>query len=163
MYLHDLFSLSLSLSLSSCLFYRFCHDPCFQSSLLVLPYNPENKISVAAVLKLDLYAGIKVLTRLGTQLDNFKERAGFTISYHKPLPMSELYEESSTVKCIKSWVDDETSSIPPTWNNFFQILREPTMNLSDIADDIDRYLESTAQKEQSEQKRDSELCMLNYV
>ena len=124
----------------------------------MLPYSPDGKLSVAAVVKLDLHAGFHVLSKLSAKLDSFKEKAGFSISQNKPLPMSDLYKESSVVKCIQSWVDDETPFVSPTWKNFFQILKE--LKLRDVADEIDRYLKSTAQKQQLEQKRDSELCMV---
>lgn len=129
-----------------------------QFVFLVLPYNPEGKLSVAAVVKLDLHAGFHVLAKLSANLDSFKEKAGFSISQNKPLLMPDLYKESSAVKCIQSWVDDEMPSLPPTWKNFLQILRE--LELSDVfADEIDHYLKSTAQKQQQqEQKQESELC-----
>ena len=107
---------------------------------------------MAAVVKLDLHAGVHVLAKLSAQFDSFKERAGFSISQNKPLLMQDLYKESSGVKCIQSWVDDEMFSLPPTWKNFLQILRE--LKLSDIADEIDRFLKSTAQIHE-EQKQDS--------
>ena len=77
--------------------------------ILVLPYNPEGKLSVVAVVKLDLHTGVHVLAKLSARFDSFKEKAGFFISQNKPLLMPDLYKEPSAVKCIQSWVDDETS------------------------------------------------------
>ena len=127
--------------------------------LIVLPYNPDGKISVTAVVKLDLYVGIGVLTKLSAKLDSFKEKAGFSISQNEPLPIPELYKESAAVKCIQCWVNDEKHSLPPTWNNFLQILQE--LKLGNIANEIDCYLQSTAQIQQPEPKRDSKLCMVD--
>ena len=110
---------------------------------------------MAAVVKLDLHIGISVLVKLSAKLDSFKERAGFSISQKNRLPILELYKESAAVKCIQCWVNDENPSLPPTWNNFFQILRE--LKLSDIANEIDRYLQTTSQIQQPEPYRDSEL------
>ena len=126
----------------------------------MLPYNPDGRISVAAVAKLDLHAGIGVLAKLSTKLDSFKERAGFSITQNNPLPIPELYKESAGVKCIQCWVNDEKPSLPPTWNNFLQILR--VLKLGDIANGIDHHLQSNAQIQQLEPKRDSELlCMVD--
>ena len=105
-----------------------------------------------AALKLELCAGVKVLTLLQSKLDKFKERAGFTITNKSQpmtktqasLPWSMEYKYSNpTMKCIMSWLEDENASLPPTWRNFFQILREPGMNLSDLADQIERHLTSS--------------------
>ena len=116
---------------------------------------------MAAVAKLDLHVGIGVLAKLSTNFESFKERAGFSITQNNPLPIPELYKESAGVKCIQCWVNDEKPSLPPTWNNFLQILR--WLKLGDIANEIDHYLQSTAQMQQPEPNRDSELCMLLYA
>ena len=116
-------------------------------SHIVVPYNPDNKISVSAVLKLELHYDIKVLTRLGLQLYAFKDRAGFSM-LPKPLPMADLYDVSLAANNIMNWVDDNSPSLPPTWRSFLQILREPGMNLSDIADQIESLLLSTTENQQ---------------
>ena len=132
--------------------------PTLNIFLIVLPYNPDGRISVAAVVKLDLHIGIDILTKLSTKLDSFKERAGFFITQKKPLPIPKLYKESEAVKCIQCWVYEENPFLLPTWNNFLQILRG--LKLGDIAHKIDHCLKSTAQIQQPESKRDSELlCM----
>ena len=113
---------------------------------------------MAAVAKLDLHIGISVLTKLSVQLDSFKERAGFSISQNTPFLMSDLYEASQTMKCIHSWVHSHMPFLSPTWKNFIQILRE--LKLGDVAAEIDHYIQSTAQTQQQEQIRDSELCMI---
>ena len=127
-------------------------------SSLVLPYNPDGKISVAAVIKLDLHIGIGVLVKLNAKFGSFKERAGFSISQNNPVPIPELYKDSEAVKCIQCWVNEEKPSLPPTWKNFLQILRE--LKLGDIANEIDHYLQSTSQIQQPEPKRDGELLCI---
>ena len=116
--------------------------------ILVVAYNPDGRISVQAVLKLERCANIKVLTQLQTsqkKLDKFKKRADFSLS-DKSLLLSNLYTDLlAALKCIKSCVDDEKASLPPTWRNFLTILREPRMNLADIADQIEGLLASTTE------------------
>ena len=135
--------------------------PILNIFLIVLLYNPDGRISVAAVVKLDLHVGIDVLAKLSTKVDSFKEKAGFSISQKEPLPIPELYKEPEAVKCIQCWVNEEMPSLPPTWNYFLQILRE--LKLGDVASKIDDYLQSTGQMQQPEPNRDSELCMLLYA
>ena len=96
---------------------------------------------MSAVLKLELHSDIKVLTWLGVKLDAFRKRAGFSM-LPKPLPMSDLYDVSLAANNIMNWVDDD-SPLPQTWRNFLQILREPGMNLNDIADQIESLLSTT--------------------
>jgi hypothetical protein len=126
-------------------------------SSLVLPYNPDGRISVAAVAKLDLHVGIDVLAKLSANFDSFKEKAGFSVSQNKSLLIPGLYNESAAVKCIQCWLDEDKPSLPPTWKTFLQILQE--LNLSDIANKIDQYLQSTAQTLQPESKQDSEILV----
>ena len=118
--------------------------------ILVVAYNPDGRISVQAVLKLERCANIKVLTQLQTsqqKRDKFKKRADFSLS-DKSLLLSNLYTDLlAAVKCIKSWVDDEKASLPPTWRNFLTILREPRMNLADNADQIEGLLVSTTENQ----------------
>lgn len=112
------------------------------------PYNPEKKISLSAVLKLELCANIQVLTQLYTQqkLGPLKERAGFSQS-RIPLPLASLYDNMShPAKCIKSWVNEENPTLQPTWKNFLLILREQEVNLADTAEQIDHYLQVTGSK-----------------
>jgi hypothetical protein len=124
----------------------------------VLPYNPDDRISVVAVAKLDLHVGIDILAKLSANFDNFKEKAGFSVPQNKSLLIPKLYNEYRAVKCIQYWLDDDKPPLPPTWKTFLQILRE--LNLSDIANKIDQYLQSTAQTQQPESKQDSEIGRL---
>ena len=111
------------------------------------PYNPDKKISLSAVLKLELYANIHVLTQLYEQrkLGSLMERAGFSQS-QMPLPLAILYDALPAAKCIKSWVDEKNPSLQPTWTNFLQILREPGINLNKTAGQIESYLQITGQE-----------------
>ena len=105
------------------------------------PYNPEKQISLSAVLKLELYVNIQVLTQLYEQqkLGTLMERAGFSQS-QMPLPLAILYNMSPAAKCIKSWLDENSPSLQPTWKNFLHILQEPGINLGKTAGQIESYL-----------------------
>ena len=124
-----------------------------------MAYDPNSEISVRAVLKLEEYAGIQVLKKLMTRLDKLKKRAGFSMS-RKSLPLPNMYNDISTAKCIMSWVEDKQASCPPTWSNFFKILREQEMNLCDIANQIERYLISTAENH-AQEEHNSEFILLH--
>ena len=102
-------------------------------------------------LKLEHCAGIKVFGYLQSKLNKFKERAGFSMkskpprrmkNVHTSLPWSYTYMYSNPAAiCIISWIEDPNSSLPATWRNFLQILREPGMDRRDLADQIERELE----------------------
>ena len=110
--------------------------------------NPEKRISPNALLKLELYANIPILTQLCVQqkLGPLKERAGFSQS-QMPLPLAGLYcNISPAVNCIRSWVDDNSPSLQPTWKIFIQTLREPQLNLGKTAGQIETYLQISEQE-----------------
>ena len=112
------------------------------------PYNPEKRISPNALLKLELYANIPVLTQLCVQqkLSPLKKRAGFSQS-QMPNPLASLYYNiSPAVNCIRSWVDDKSPSLQPTWKILIQVLREPELNLGTIAGQIESYLQISEQE-----------------
>ena len=112
-----------------------------------MPYNPEKKITLSAVLKLELYADIPVLTQLYTRqiLGPFKEIAGFSQSPDNPLSFSYLYQNNNNIpppaKCIQSWVGEKHPMIQPTWTNFLHILRDRKVNLKETATVIECYLQ----------------------
>ena len=115
-----------------------------------MPYNPKKDISLSAVLKLELYAEIPVLTQLYTKqkLGPLKERAGFFETSER-LPFDRLYGNiHPPAKCIQSWVDNTNSmrKLQPTWVNFFDILRDREVNLKEIAEQIHHYLQNTASR-----------------
>lgn len=103
-------------------------------------------------LKLEHCANIKVFEGLQHKLEMFKERAGFSIKTKSTrmtdvctsLPWSYKYMYSNPAAIsISSWLEDPNSSLPPTWRSFLQILREPGMNLCNLADQIEQALEFT--------------------
>ena len=101
---------------------------------------------MAAVAKLNLRGSSEILAKLNTRQDSFKEKAGFSNSKPRSIQLKDLYKDFLAVNGIQRWVDDESPSLEPTWKNFLLILREPTMDLTDVADEIETYLKSTAQK-----------------
>ena len=112
----------------------------------VTPYNPERKISLSAMLKLELHADIQVLTQLHTQrkLGLLMERAGFSQSQ---IPLRLYYNVMSpAVNCLRSWVDEEKPTLEATWRNFLQILQELEMNLGKMAGQIENYLQVAEQE-----------------
>ena len=94
-------------------------------------------------MKLKECCEIKGFDKLVMKLSIMKEKAGFSMSDY--LPLSNTYDDQMLPKYIWSWVNDEKAFLPPTWKNFFHILREPGMGLSDLADDIEKYLVSTSE------------------
>ena len=116
-----------------------------------MPYNPKKDISLSAVLKLELYAEIPVLTQLYTKqkLGPLKEKAGFSET-SVPLPFGRLYGDiiQPPAKCIQSWMDNTNSmrKLQPTWENFFDILRDHEVNLEETAEKIHHYLQNTASR-----------------
>ena len=114
----------------------------------VCPYNSEKRISPSALLKLELYTNIPILSQFCVQqkLGVLKESAGFSQS-HMPIPLANLYYNiSPVIGCIRSWVDDKNPSLQPTWKNFIQILREPELSLGKMAGQIESYLQVSEQE-----------------
>ena len=109
-------------------------------------YSAEDKISLAALMKLNRCKGYEVLTALQKsprKQEELKHKAQFSLSNR--LLLSDLYANlQSAVKCITSWIDDRSATLSPTWNNFFHVLQEPGMDLGDMADKIQACLASTA-------------------
>ena len=120
----------------------------FVFSYTVNPYNSEKRISPSALLKLELYANIPILSQLCVQqkLGVLKESAGFSQS-QMPIPLANLYYNiSPVIGCIRSWVDDKNPSFQPTWKSFIQILQEPELNLGKTAGQIESYLQVSEQE-----------------
>lgn len=107
-------------------------------------YDPESKISLGALMKLEMCTGYKVLTELQNsqrKRETLKNKAGFSFSN---IRLSNVYKDlQAAAKCINSWIADENAALSPTWNNFLHVLREPGMDLGDLADKIQIYLAST--------------------
>ena len=105
----------------------------------VEPYNPKSLISLQALYKLE--AGereIKVMTKLRPKLHDFREKAQihelYAFKYGPTYPIVDIY--------INSWLEDPQCKLPPTWENFFTVLRD--IELGDIAEEISTYLISTS-------------------
>ena len=102
-------------------------------------------------LKLEHCANIKVFGHLQSKLDKFKERAGFVMkkdpsrrmrNAHTSLSWSYMYMYSNPAAiCIINWIEDRNATLPATWRNFLQILREPGMDCHNLADQIKHGLE----------------------
>ena len=144
---------------------------CVVNSHTVADFNPGDILSMRVALKLEHCAGIKVFTRLQSKLDKFKERAGFSMTsipqrmknMHTSLPWSyEYMYHNPAAICIISWMEDTNPSLPPTWRSFLQILREPGMGLSDLADQIEQKLEFPA-KQQISTEQECELHKPNLI
>ena len=123
-------------------------------------------------LKLEYCADTQIFRRLQSKLNKFKERAGFSMTSspprrmkntHTSLPWSYTYMYSNpTAICIISWVEDPNPSLPATWRYFLQILREPGMDLCDLADQIEHKLEFTRNL-QVLQESNCELILLHEI
>ena len=107
-------------------------------------YDPESKISLGALMKLEKRTDYKVLTELQNsqrKRETLKEKALFSFS---DVMLSDVYKDLQTAaKCIKSWIVHKNAALSPTWNNFLHVLREPGMDLGDLAGKIQTCLEST--------------------
>ena len=106
-------------------------------------YDPDGKISIRALILLEVQGQAQVLETLETRLPKLKEKAGFSIT-KKFLPMNELYTDTpAACKHIFNWVEDKSPRVSPTWCNFFKILRELGVKPRKDADRIEKYLKST--------------------
>ena len=135
---------------------------CPVNSHAVANFNPNDTLSMRVALKLEHCADIKVFTRLQSKLAKFKERAGFSMitrpqrmtNVHTSLPWSYEYMYSNPAAiCIISWMEDANPSLPPTWRSFLQILQEPGMGLSDLADQIEQTLEFSGKQQISNEQK----------
>ena len=91
-------------------------------------------MTVQAVLKMIHCIGLD-FSLLCKKLDKLKEKAGFKL-LPCPLPL----DNPSIAESIWNWVNDQTPTLQPTWTNFLDILREPSMDMSDLADQIETCL-----------------------
>ena len=118
----------------------------FLFTQLVLSYDPDGRISLSSLMKLEKCTEKKVLTELqnsSQKRELLKIKARFSLS-SKSIQLPDLYTNLlAAVACIKSWIDDKNAALPPTWRNLLCILREADMQLGSVADDIEKYLELT--------------------
>ena len=103
--------------------------------LTVAPYDPNSFITMRALYKLQAgERSIKVLTRLEPKLHDFREKAQINellaYRYDSKCPIVDIY--------INSWLDDPECALPPTWENFLNVLKD--IELGDIVEEIKAYL-----------------------
>ena len=91
--------------------------------------------------KVQVGAGISVLSTLEGSLSKLQELAGFNLSGSHDT----FYSTNSMIpKYIGKWVNSNNSLLRPTWRNFLTILNKDMKEIA-IAEDIEKYLtESTA-------------------
>lgn len=120
----------------------------FLFTQIVMSFDPDSRISLSSLMKLEKCAEKRVLTELQSSSQKrelLKIKAQFSPS-SKSIQLPHLYTNlQAAVAYIKSWIDDENAALPPTWRNLLNILREADMQLhvGSIADDIQKYLELT--------------------
>jgi hypothetical protein len=107
-------------------------------------YHPDSKITLSAINKLQVGAGINLLPVLEKSPESLSElqiSAGFGLSASAADP---FYCKNSMIpKYINKWTACGNSSRQPMWKNFLSILRE--LKEVAIAEQIESYLkESTA-------------------
>ena len=107
-----------------------------------MAYSPEANLTMEAVLKLKECQNIQGFDKLSMKLDELKERAGFSMS-QVGMPFSYIYDDSLTM-CIWSWICDSESALRATWRNFIHVLKEPGMDLHDLAKQIEHCLSTTS-------------------
>ena len=112
---------------------------------IVSAYHPEIKITLSAINKLQVGAGVDllpVLEKSPERLSELQRLAGFDLS----ATSDAFYCKNSMIpNYINKWTacDHDNCSRQPTWKNFLSILRE--LKEAAIADQIEGYLkESTA-------------------
>ena len=92
--------------------------------------------------KCSSYKVLKELEKSQSKKETFMETAKCAISNkHTQI---ELYSDvKSSALCIESWLSSTAQyTLPPTWDNFLHIIL-PEIKLSDIAEEIEKYLSST--------------------
>ena len=137
----------------------------------VAVYNPYDNLTVRAMIKLEMYANVPVLTKLEPQLSELSKGAllqpdgdkhhffhdhGDDIKYGN--------EFSKSVKYIYSWVNQWQVGydvVLPSWKNFCSILRAISPESGKLADQIEAYFDQYSIKQIG---RFSEgMCILHFV
>ena len=110
---------------------------------VVPAYHPESKITLSAINKLQVGAGIDllpVLEKSPERLSEVQRSAGFDLS----ATSDAFYCKNSMIpNYINKWTacDHDNCSRQPTWKNFLSILRE--LKEATIADQIESYLKKS--------------------
>ena len=103
-------------------------------------YRPDSNLALAAINKVQVGAGINILSSLEGSLSKLQELAGFNLSGgYDP-----FYSTNSLIpKYINKWMKSSSCSLTPTWKNFLEILKK--MKEDSVSDQIEKYLiKSTA-------------------
>ena len=108
---------------------------------LVAAYHSDSNLTLAAINKVQVGAGISLLSTLDRSLSKLQESAGFNLSGS----IDPFYSTDSLIpKYISKWVNGNNSLLRPTWSNFLTILNKDMKEVT-IAEQIEKYLtESTA-------------------
>ena len=117
---------------------------------LVAAYHPDSNLTLAAINKIQVGAGISLLSTLEESLSRLQESAQFNLSGSIDL----FYSTDSLIpKYITKWVQNGNNSwLRPTWRNFLTILNKDMKEVT-IAEQIEKYLtESTAHIAENDEK-----------
>ena len=108
--------------------------------VLVPSYDPNEVITVKAIVKLELGANIPVLTKLQPKLNELSSRALFLVQDLDEFRKHGI--DSITVKYIHSWLQQwqrKSDCLKPSWKTLFMIMREISPDLGDVADQAEGY------------------------
>ena len=120
-----------------------CHNNNFNSSptFSVSAYSPDSKFSLSAINRMQIGAGINLLSVLEEKLNTLSDlqtRAGFNLCNR----INPVYCKTSQIpKYINSWSQYKSSDLQPTWKNLIEVLKK--LKLS-VADEIETYLMKSA-------------------
>ena len=95
---------------------------------------------MSAINKIQVGAGIGLLSTLEGSLSKLQELAGFNLSGSR----DPVYSTNSMIpKYISKWVKGNNSLLRPTWRSFLTILKD--LKEVEVAEEIEKYLiKSTA-------------------
>ena len=122
----------------------------------VAVYNLYDNLTVRAMIKLEMYANIPVLTKLEPQLSELSKRALFRPDGDEHFfrdhgdDIKYGNEFSKSVKYIYSWVNQWQVGydvVLPSWKNFCSILRAISPGSGKLADQIEAYFDQYSIKQ----------------
>lgn len=107
-------------------------------------FDPEDRLRVRAIIKLEREADIPVLKELKVpKLRALRKKANFCLLSQQDFERDYDYKTSQTVKYFISWLKDQNPKCtPPTWKNLLTILKD--IELSALAVTIEGYFKQTA-------------------
>ena len=129
----------------------------------VAVYNPYDNLTVRAMIKLEMYANVPVLTKLEPQLSELSKRALFRpgVDEKYNVMYKHLFHDygddikygneiSKSVKYIYSWINQWQVGygvVLPSWKNFCSILRAISPGSGKLADQIEAYFDQYSIKQ----------------